>query len=240
MKVVIRILAACCVLFSATAQAALTVYMDRATFNASNPGLVIEDFEEGIPKIGFPSPLNSTSDNGAFDPGDILDGVEFVSTELNPDALTIADGNDLTGLATKTLVKNASTSDELSFLQIKLSGNNVYAVGLDIYLTLGTGGGLVADNTEIRLFGSGGGLLDTQTITTLTSGPIFFGVSSDSAAISRVEVDGFVEGFFSFEGIDDVAFNPRSIPEPTTVLLMTLGLAGIGFAQKRKGPEKQE
>ena len=122
MKVVIRILAACCVLFSATAQAALTVYMDRATFNASNPGLVIEDFEEGIPKIGFPSPLNSTSDNGAFDPGDILDGVEFVSTELNPDALTIADGNDLTGLATKTLVKNASTSDELSFLQIKFSG----------------------------------------------------------------------------------------------------------------------
>ncbi len=58
-----------------------TYYTDRPTFDAQNPGLPIEDFEEASIGAGtvdsFFSPLDETTTNAYFIPGDILPGIQF-------------------------------------------------------------------------------------------------------------------------------------------------------------------
>jgi hypothetical protein len=36
-----------------------------------------------------------------------------------------------------------------------------------------------------------------------------------------------------YVGLSEVLFDSQSVPEPTTLLLLVLGLAGLGFARKR-------
>jgi hypothetical protein len=56
-------------------------YGSRALFEADNPGFVIEDFEEANIGTGaagdemIPGPLDATSNDGVFAPGDIVAGL---------------------------------------------------------------------------------------------------------------------------------------------------------------------
>ncbi len=184
------------------AQAAVMVFLDRQSFNAAHPGLVVEGFEAGVPNISFGSPLDSTSDNGAFSPGDILPGVAFAN--VPDDALSLVGDSDFPGLTSKTLIKDAESQGGTGSLDISFPAGT-FAVGLDLYHTTGGNTGLIAAETTVSFFGSSG-LLDSIVLDTSASGAVFLGVS-ETETIERVNVDGVVPGFFSFEMIDNVAFN---------------------------------
>jgi hypothetical protein len=204
-------------LTTSSAPAVATVFPDRQSFDAANPGLVVEGFEAGILNISFGSPLDSTSDNDAFSPGDILPGVAFAN--VPDDALSLVDGSDFPGLTSKTLIKSAESQGGAGSLDISFPAGT-FAVGLDLYHTTGGTTGLIAAETTISWFGSSG-LLDSIVLNTSASGPVFLGVS-ETEIIERVNVDGVVPGFFSFEMIDNVAFNPAVLPPAASLVASVL------------------
>ena len=211
---------------SQPAHAALTFFPDRAAFESAHPGLDVEDFEEGAVFRNFSSPLDSASDNRAFHPGDILPGVAFSNSDpaATVDDLILLDGSGVVGLPSKALSKALdSLGDSFgSGLDITFAGDHVFAVGLDAFLDNTTGVLSVAE-TRVSIFGSAG-LLDTVTLFTSASGPVFFGVASDLDPIKRINVDGVFPGHFSFELVDNVSF-ASSVPTPGVLALMITGLA---------------
>src|SRR5690606_32958265 len=75
-----------------------------------------EDFQESTGgESDWPVPLDHTTDNGAFKPGDILEGISFTTTEES--SLTffgvLEDGNQLvaTNSVTDDLIVNVTTGD---------------------------------------------------------------------------------------------------------------------------------
>src|SRR5262249_57977614 len=65
-------------LLATPAGATLTIYADRASFNAANPGLPVETFESAHTGTqAFTGPLSNTTSNASFQPGDILPGITF-------------------------------------------------------------------------------------------------------------------------------------------------------------------
>jgi hypothetical protein len=75
--------------------ASSTLFTDRATFVAAFPALRSEDFEDGACAgiTGFAAPLDSTSSNACFSPGDIPTGLDIRDEPLND-----AGGGSPTGL----------------------------------------------------------------------------------------------------------------------------------------------
>jgi len=204
--------------------------------DVNNLTVPVEDFEEGyVPHDNtlesFTSPLDSTSDNFAFDPGDILNGVSFRSSNISADDLLLEDGFYVTGFSSKTLIAAADATLPTAMV-VDFSGSGVNAVGFDFYV-FNHPDFITSAITYISIYGLGDVLLDTQTVMSSDVGPAFFGVSSDADKIMSIQILGDVPGYYEWEGIDNVAF-PSAVPEPTTLALMGLGLAGIGFARKKR------
>jgi hypothetical protein len=195
------------------AGATLEFYSDRVTFNAVNPGLPVEDFEEGNIQIGglvgVPAPLDSSSNNGVFSPGNILDGVRF---EDNPGPDTVPFGFVLIGsdyllfpMPSKTLFTNTFTDT----LDIFFDGSDVAAVGMDVFSII------LPSQVVISIYGEGNLLLGSFVTGLLDGTPTFFGVSSDAGLITRINL---ASTGGQMEGIDDIAFG-TPVPDSSTVLL---------------------
>jgi hypothetical protein len=207
--------------FSAAGAApSLNYFNARSSFDSSNPGLLIEDFEEG--RISgsqgdtFNAPLSSTSLNSVFLPGEILPGVTF-----NNSPGASAGGLLLAKPGYAHLPSQAlSVADPSDNLEI-LFGQGTTSVGLDFFALNNASG------FDVNIYGAAG-LLGTASITARADGvPVFFGVSS-TAPITRLSID--VLGG-STEFIDNVAFS--TVPEPSS--LTFLGLAGsLAFIRKRR------
>lgn len=220
-----------CLLVDTTASAAtLTYYADRTSFNAANPGLPVETFEEGSFSLYFTEPLTSASSNVSFAPGDILPGITF-GTSDNLGLMLLGPTDPLPSLppvpfASKTLATGGNMTAgkygmDGTALELIFSGSGVTAVAFDFYAFLPP---LVAATTNIYV--------DGVAYTTMSSvGSTFFGVSSD-AYISNVTLLSTYPGWHTFEGIDNVAFL-TSVPEPATMLLLGLGLLGVAGIRKR-------
>ena len=202
---------------------ALTFYTDRPTFNLANPGLPIEDFEEGNVGAGgvisFDGPLDSTSNNTGFMPGDILPGISFVASTTDL-ALT---GDGFLGIPTKAIGPN-SFGDTFDILFT----TPVLAAGMDVLTPLN------ASVVTASVFGEGNVLLGS-TMINASATPTFFGVSN-MAAITRINLDAEANGG---EIIDNIAFGSPGngqapIPEPSTIVLLGSGLAGlIGYRMRK-------
>lgn len=215
-----------------------TIFTDAATFDAATGPLAgFEDFEEANIGAGvietFPAPLDATTDNGFFSPGDIAVGLTLIDDPLNglsPGASTdrgiVILGDGAAGTVS-TVVGSNNVADTLvlSFsVPVDAVGFNAYSFGLD------------DPNFTIEVL-SGMTALGSAIIATNQS-DTFFGFLSDMEMITEVRLtSSFTFNRNGAEAVDNVRFGiatRQQIAEPASLALLGLGLAGMGIARRRK------
>jgi hypothetical protein len=217
-------------LLSTPSLAAIVTFTDRTVFNTAAGSLPIEDFEESLaPNGGFTTitgPLDSTSSNAAFSPGDILPGLQLVDRPGPDGAGMNAGGTGLFAGATKTVLNN-TFSDSLDLI----FAGGTSAIGFDLY-SAAAPGSLQNASVSIELFDLANASLGVFAASAINTGSVFFGAVSDSALIGRVNVFSQSNGA---ETVDNVAFRAAVVPEPSTYLLCAAGLLALfGFGWRRR------
>lgn len=184
----------------------VVTYDDRATFNADAPGLPVEDWEEGHvsgPFVFCNPPLNSSSNDACFLPGEILPGLEFQDAPLGGGSQHVGLGAaGLFSMPSKFVYANVSADTTNLFFT-----PTVTAVGVD----LSSNG---AGNTIfISVYDANDSLIITDTSTVGVLGSLtFWGVIS-SIPIERVNIN-----ILNGEFVDNVAFGgalPPITPTPS-------------------------
>jgi hypothetical protein len=200
------------------------VYADRAAFDADFPGLPIEDFEEGNVVSGIdacPAPLDETSDNACFSPGDILPGVQFTTTPNTPAEDIAIVGPGQAGNSSINVVANYFIE---TWIINFTSGTT--ATGMDLI-------SIFSDSTvDIEVYGSSG-LIDSMTASATGAGA-FWGIANCGEPITQIVMDSQTD---QAEGVDNIAFGTGA---PTTgmmgmILLVTiLALGSMGILYRRR------
>ncbi len=173
----------------------LITYSERALFDAQNPGLPLEDFEDGHVLAGgavsCPSPLDASSSNICFDEGALLPGILFrTGTLTSTNGLALA-GAGWVGSPTVSLATNFLADH----LEIHFTAPDVNAVGLDLYSFVSAG------DVELTVYGWDGiTALGTAMVTTDAAG-VFWGVTAQQP-IGRLVIRSEV----GHEGVDNIAF----------------------------------
>jgi hypothetical protein len=181
-----------------------TFYTDRATFQAANPGLALEDFETALypPGSGIltacPQPANSAGSAGCYNPGELLPGFSMTSpgTAGSGDELLIIDGaagyGTPPGLILGSNYFTAQTRVDFD--------PPVAAVGFDIVTVLG------GNPFNINIYDAAGALINGQTGVAAGAAGSFWGVDSDTP-IGAVEIAD--PTLADIELLDDMEFgNP--------------------------------
>lgn len=206
----------------------LTFFTDRASFDAAAPGLPCEDFEEGNVApggvVGCPSPLDSSSNNACFVPGDILDGIRF-ETPANPANGIALLGSGFFGTSSKTITANFFVDP----FDVFFPGILVTAAGMDLTNVLG------GPTVNITIYGPGGVVLG-NTVAAATPAGSFWGVLS-SQAITRINIADPAGGS---EGVDNICFT-HGVRAPAlstlgfaTLILLLVGMSGLVFRRRSR------
>lgn len=169
-------------------------YYDWSSFTAGAPGLPVEDFEDGNVTPGnfvvCPAPLDSTSNNACFTPGNILPGIRF-SDAPGPDPtglVLLGSGQD--GNPNKAIITNSAP--DLFVINFTQPAN---AIGFEVQSHYN------ADTATISIYAVDGSLLDTRYVAATNSGT-FFGFISDYQ-IGSITITTLTN---EWEGVDNVAF----------------------------------
>jgi hypothetical protein len=181
-----------------------TFYTDRATFQAANPGLALEDFETSLwpPGSGVltacPQPANSAGSSGCYNPGELLPGFSLTSPGASTPGqeLVILDGaagfGTPPGVILGSNTFNASTRVDFD--------PPVAAVGFDVITVLS------GYPVNITIYDVAGGVINGQTGVPGGAAGSFWGVDSDTpiAAVEIADPSGT-----DVELLDDMEFgNP--------------------------------
>lgn len=226
-KAVLSALFGCMVAIASTANAG--VIADRTSLSALlGASAVTEDFNLLTnASVGDQGSLNGVLNNSTNVPtlgtGRVVSGVEFsrVGT-LNFGSDLFMPQNGYFGFANPALLSGSSS------LQIDFQ-TATDAFGLDLLEYSG-----YSDRVSIAIYGADDTtLLSTEqyfSTNSPTSG-VFFGFS-DAGGIGRVVATG-INSWSPI--IDNLTFGQaNSVPEPATLALLGLGLAGLGVSRRRK------
>lgn len=194
----------------------LTVFTDLGSFQAAAPGAVnSEDLETNNAGGAFqvcPEPVNSSSNDNCFTPGQFVDGLDVTSNNAN--GIVMLPPGFVAGLA--SFVMGAVTFADTTVMTF--SGGDVQAVGMDVYA------GLAAGDVMLTVFDTGGGMLGSATVMGLGALPdnAFIGIIAD-APIGQIVIDGIGD---NGELFDNLLFGPASnLPDPPAVpALQSTGL----------------
>ncbi len=221
-----------CLLFLFIAQSAgagLIVENDRSAFEAACSGLALEDFEAGTMDPGLnPStgPLDSTTSNLNFQPGDIAAGVQF--------DVVHSFGNPFRVFDDPTYTQGIASSFRLPSISIGFT-TTVNAFGVDLIDFGGVGDTMIVDvYGGLPLFDSN--LLGSYEVQLAGSGSSFIGfegVEISSVLIHRAPYGGgTIPGAY---GIDNVLFGTTAVmPEPSSLLLLGGGFIGLVLIRKKR------
>lgn len=201
-------------------------FTNEADFTlAAGPLSGFEDFEAGNVSPGgiveLPAPLDSTSDNTVFSPGDIAPGLTITDVPgPGGDGLVLI-GAGVEGSLSKTL--GAFTPIDRLVLEFSVP---VDAVGFNAFTFITNDPSL-----EISFF-SGMTLLDSTVIATdeTTS---YVGYLSDDDFVTSVVLSSSID---EIEFVDNIRFGVSGLvqlSEPATSLLLGLSLAGMFLANRR-------
>jgi PKD repeat protein len=184
--------------------AQVSFFTDRAAFLEQFPDLPMEDFETGrVPDgraVQCPGPIDATSDNQCFQPGEIEPGVSFNSDQVRVDDEIVLVGTGFFGAPSKRIAANVF---EDAFI-IDFPGSGVTTVGMDLVAYLDD------DTCQIDVFGPNG--LITSAAAPCTKVGTFWGVSS-SEPITRIRI---ASSLVEAEGVDNISFG-GSVPPPPPI-----------------------
>ena len=209
LRIVITVILTLC--WMSTAQAGFVFYTDKSSFDAVA--------------------TTTTSDFGT----------SFVAASPS----LVVDGNTYSSTAQVTVCTNAACFGQPfdSPLMTTNSGSNS-ALRIDLGTPDTAAGGLFGDLDgptgagSISLFGAGNVLLDTQAVNYADMGQglakTFFGWTTDGGDIITAIEFAAAGSPFAFSAVDDFQFGSAiSVPEPSTLGLLGVGLLGLFMRRKR-------
>ncbi len=188
---------------TASPAATFRFFSDRATFDATFPGLPLEDFEEGTVASGASvrcsNRLDENTNDACFSPGDIEPGIQ-VTLDHHAQGMELR-GPGFFGAPSKDVLPSVSTF----VLIINFTAGDVNAVGMDLLLHRPLPG--QPQECTLDIHGQSG--LLTSTTAPCTPGGTFWGVAS-SQVITQIVITGTPSS--QFEAVDNIAFGPGVVP----------------------------
>ena len=174
----------------------LSYYSSRVDFDASYPGLPVEGYENGsMPNgsiIGIPHPLDASSSNAYFDPGDILPGIQFwANNNHSGDEIAVL-GEQVAGSPSKTAVANYYVDSYRIVFDPPVG-----AAGMDLQVYAKSG------SCQVDIYDTSGFL--ASTVSPCSAAGVFWGVASDAAPLAELVITELGGGA---EGVDNIAFGP--------------------------------
>lgn len=189
---------------SASTAAGITYYNSRAVFDGDFPGLPVEGFENGNVSanniISFAAPLNASTNNSAFNPGDILPGIEFTTSNPSYPTAIVLIGTNYAGVSSKVALANVfGAKYVINF------NPAVEAVGMDVVNIFG------GSSANIEIYDINSNLLASTSTASSPSGS-FWGVTSDTP-IGKIIIHDPASGA---EGADNIAFGNAPVVVPVS------------------------
>ncbi len=191
-----------------------TFYSDRATFQAANPGLALEDFETPLHPpgagslIGCPEPADANGSVGCYNPGDLLVGFSMTSPGAGTPGQELVLIEGAAGFGTPAGVVLGSNT-YIASTRVTFDPA-VTALGFDIITVLS------GNPVDIVIYDAAGAPINSQTGVPAGAAGSFWGVDSDTP-IAAVEITDPSQG--DVELLDNMEFG-----DPVPVELQSISI----------------